>query len=79
MVCKTCDHTMQRVNGGEPKVFWCPRCGTLKTEGMVPEEDVPKIVGRAHALCTTLDEASDDCPINVEAWEYRVRSLKECW
>lgn len=36
MACPTCDHTMQRVGGGDesPIVFWCPRCGTLKTVGV---------------------------------------------
>jgi uncharacterized protein YbaR (Trm112 family) len=29
MACPTCDHTMQRISEAE-KVFWCPRCGTLK-------------------------------------------------
>jgi len=47
MVCRTCDHTMQRVNEGiKPKVFWCPRCGTLKSEDCVPEFAKPKTVER---------------------------------
>ena len=45
MAC-LCDHTMQKVNDGNPKVFWCPRCGTLKTEGCVPEFEAPAIVKR---------------------------------
>ena len=47
MSCKTCNHTMQRVNDGLPKVFWCPRCGTLKSEVGYPEYEEPKIVQRA--------------------------------
>ena len=34
MACRTCDHTMQglgEVTGGIG-YFWCPRCGTLKSE-----------------------------------------------
>lgn len=48
MACKTCDHTMQRVNDGTPFVYWCPRCGTLKTEAGHPEFEEPKIVKRAY-------------------------------
>lgn len=51
MACRTCDHTMQRVNEGvNPKVFWCPRCGTLKMEPGVPKFEEPKIVQRAFFL-----------------------------
>jgi hypothetical protein len=42
---------MQRVNNGEPPVFWCPRCGTLKMTGGVPEFEEPKLVDRATRLC----------------------------
>jgi hypothetical protein len=45
MAC-LCDHTMQKVNNGNPSVFWCPRCGTIKTEGCVPEFEAPTIVKR---------------------------------
>ena len=59
MACKTCDHTMQRVNNGEPPVFWCPRCGTLKTKDMVhgaPETiEEPMLVDRATKLCMAVD------------------------
>jgi len=35
MACPTCDHTMQNlgVDSGvdkHKKIFWCPRCGTIK-------------------------------------------------
>ncbi len=42
MACPTCDHTMQNVgdNGGRT-VFWCPRCGGLKTRSAVPEFEPP--------------------------------------
>jgi hypothetical protein len=36
MPCKRCDHTMQGLHNNGPDstkyIFWCPRCGTLKTE-----------------------------------------------
>ena len=50
MPCKTCDHTMQRVNNGEPRVFWCPRCGTLKTDGAVPVFEAPRLAAGAGEL-----------------------------
>lgn len=50
MACETCDHTMQRVNSGEPPVFWCPTCGTIRTRGAVPEFETPKLVERARDL-----------------------------
>lgn len=31
MACPTCDHTMRSVGGVGYVVFWCPRCGTIKT------------------------------------------------
>ena len=38
MACPNCDHTMQQIQGNitqgpgshDYRVFWCPRCGTLK-------------------------------------------------
>ena len=60
MACKTCDHTMQRVNGGEPPVFWCPRCGTLKSKGGVPEFEAPKAIERAHDLSKACRTAVED-------------------
>lgn len=34
MACQTCDRTMQNLGLDMPgrRVFWCPTCGTLKTE-----------------------------------------------
>lgn len=34
MACKICDHTMQNLGLAQSgaRVFWCPRCGSLKTE-----------------------------------------------
>jgi len=47
MACPACDHTMQCIVDG---VFWCSRCGTLKTDGAVPEYELPKLVGRVRTL-----------------------------
>lgn len=34
MPCPVCDHTMQNLglDQGGRRTFWCPRCGTLKTD-----------------------------------------------
>lgn len=89
MACKTCDHTMQRVNDGYPRVFWCPRCGTLKSEGMalcqVREFERPKIVERSMALCATIDDVLNDLEISPDderpsddSLEYRTKCVREC-
>lgn len=38
MSCRVCDHTMHNIVA---KVFWCPRCGTLKHETSRPEWAAP--------------------------------------
>jgi hypothetical protein len=35
------------------RVFWCPRCGTLRTTGRFEGDDVPKLVVRCRAFETT--------------------------
>jgi len=57
MACQTCDHTMQKVNDGKPPTFWCPRCGTIKSEGSVPEFEEPKLVERAKKLAQADEDA----------------------
>ena len=42
MACTNCDHRIHCVGGsGGRSVFWCPRCGTLKMMGSVPEFTPP--------------------------------------
>lgn len=72
MACETCDHTMQLVTGGDPPVFWCPRCGTLKIKGGVPEFEAPMVIGRARVLCVAV-EAFPERNLDVPA-----RTLREC-
>jgi hypothetical protein len=60
MPCPACDHTMQRVNEGtNPKVFWCPRCGTIKSEPGVPEFESPRIVGLVDKAADTFRDVHD--------------------
>ena len=37
MSCPKCDHTMHNLDGASNPLFWCPRCGTVRTttEGVV--------------------------------------------
>lgn len=53
MPCETCNHTMQRVNVGDPDVYWCKTCGTIRSAGMVPEFTAPKLVTDARSVCET--------------------------
>lgn len=48
MACITCDHTMQAI---VPRIYWCLRCGTLKTEDAREEYTDPKLVHHALSLC----------------------------
>jgi len=36
------------------RIFWCPNCGTLKTEGDVPESECPRLVDRVRQFLTHL-------------------------
>jgi hypothetical protein len=54
MACPTCSHTMTRLGcqfQGDKTVcigtFWCPRCGTLSTEGAIT---APALVGRVRTF-----------------------------
>lgn len=83
MACETCDHTMQRVNIGEPHVFWCPRCGTIKTEGTVSGKTVilfeaPKLVGRAYALCAMLRGSQKHTSYVMPSLDNDLVAVREC-
>jgi len=76
MSCPTCDATMQRVNEGvNPKVWWCPRCGSIKSEPGVPECETPKIVERAKSLCRGMRDfrtSADDLALALRTLEESV-------
>ena len=45
MACPICSHTMQSIgisNADDRRVFWCMRCGTLKTE--LPDSEVEVLI-----------------------------------
>lgn len=67
MACPTCGHTMQNLGvdsgpGPTRRVFWCPRCGTLREElsdgtGAQTSDEAPKLVGRCREFGETLGPA----------------------
>lgn len=69
MACQTCDHTMQGIS----RVFWCPRCGTIKMPGSAPEFEAPSIVDRVHAFMKYAKVDGSDPFV-----ESIYRSLVEC-
>ncbi len=73
MACPTCSHTVQRVNEGvSSKVWWCPRCGTIKMDA-VPESEEPKLVQYATSLC---DEVMSQCGLSEDVLRW-VRAVRE--
>ena len=75
MPCPVCDHTMHGIVGAD-RVFWCPRCGTLKDCGQrcsagLPDEvaeagndlgvDQPKLIERAVRLNEQILDVIADC------------------
>lgn len=68
MSCPTCDHTMQGLLSADdcdllaPRFFWCPRCGTLRTQGVDGERTVdesPKLVERCRRFRQWMRKASE--------------------
>lgn len=52
MSCPTCQHTMTNLGVPEKRVFWCPRCGTVKSCTAGGEvADRPALVGDVLMSC----------------------------
>ena len=90
MACTSCDHTMQQVNNGYPSVFWCQRCGTIKSQGEVPEFTEPTVLERSrefYQICEliigppleviTQHGPNDHPPTHDEVWSVGT-NLLEC-
>jgi hypothetical protein len=68
-MCPTCGVTIQKVNDGIPRVWWCPRCGTIKSEGGVPEHEAPSFIRSAlMALARYNPPRSDPGPFSGPLW-----------
>jgi hypothetical protein len=47
MPCDICDHTVQNIGAKGRRIWWCPRCGSLRTKiGEHSQTDVPILVDR---------------------------------
>lgn len=62
MPCPTCDHTMQSVGQLTTGwfLYWCPRCGTLRTTERVSAGDTGK-----HEITVTSKRMDDAQPPNL--------------
>ena len=61
MACPTCDHTMshlgETVDGPYRRVFWwCPRCGTIRTDSAGAFDDVPKLVNSCREFAANMKD-----------------------
>jgi predicted RNA-binding Zn-ribbon protein involved in translation (DUF1610 family) len=78
MACPTCSHTMEGLDAREgERLFWCPRCGTIKQERMLGgcRDNIgqPKLVAyikgveeqAEHAICKGREG------FWVPSWEFR--------
>lgn len=62
MPCSVCSHTLHKVcrSTDGRDVFWCPRCGTLRTDyGGFGDDHLPKLVERCRQFEKTMD--ARDC------------------
>lgn len=83
MSCPTCDHTMHNLglsNGGA-RVFWCPRCGSLKTESPGRENDfveteMPKLVKLVRSV--SLVPKNDCVGVPFRQW-YEIDEASGFW
>ena len=69
MACPTCDHTMRCVGhmiNHEVPLFWCPRCGTLKANVIVDQDDIPRLVHRCRDFAIHLTESEKHV---IDWWE----------
>lgn len=73
MACPTCDHTMHSVGVTitERRVFWCPRCGTLRVEGFGSFDEAPMLVPRCREFIERcVNVRAEDCgKVNLNVWK----------
>lgn len=83
MACPNCDHTMQNLGVNGQKVWWCPRCGTVKSEdrhGFVtishpkytaPEDGIPLCIRDLWAAILFCDN-------NPDGWVAALAYMQSC-
>lgn len=78
MSCPTCDHTMHNLGLDQAgrRTFWCPRCGTIKTE----TEAKPGVLGwEEHQMpyWTKRMTCSEWLTLRAEVFALRAAQLKQ--
>jgi hypothetical protein len=82
MFCPMCDHTMQGI-GGQKRLFWCPRCGTIKdcdqraSVGLSDEcptgdqvgVSIPYLRQRAIVLSSAVSELLNDYSVSLAPFD----------
>jgi hypothetical protein len=54
MSCPTCSYEILAIVAIEPKTYWCPRCGSILTEGLIVECQSPKLVEHCRAFAESV-------------------------
>lgn len=71
MACPTCLHTMHSLGKiQETSVFWCPHCGTIKTDlaSHEPDISVPYLVDRVKRFRALANEGQGLLPGDAALW-----------
>ncbi len=57
MACTLCGHTMQNLGVEGQRIFWCPRCGSIKSVvGEYESVTVPLIASRVKVACDVVQD-----------------------
>jgi hypothetical protein len=80
MACPTCSHTMHRIGAPDQMsgpVWWCPRCGTIKSTdpGGFDSVEAPKLVKRCRQL---LDGVLPGETVEIDAGTLHRLGIAEC-
>ncbi len=62
MPCPTCSHTLQGIGQTTDgrRHFWCPRCGTLRSEaGKHADTEAPKVVGYLRSFYRMISDSPE--------------------
>lgn len=77
MSCPICSHTMEGLDTPGRRLFWCPRCGTLRElTGADPNESVapfsrmsvPSLVGRVRQFREMIGNGRGLAASDAELW-----------
>lgn len=78
MACNECNHTMQNLGIENQRVFWCPRCGTVKSvDGQHENVTRPFRCDRYHLLREALLASQSAAPDFVRLTREALRESRE--